>query len=354
MSEDVSTSPAASISRPLRGMPGRLFTGQATGVIVATVALALVVGMFKHSFLSSNQLLTMLQSSVYVGLIAAGMTYLIAMREIDLSVGSIFGLSVVGLSMAMSHGIKAWLTIPIGLALGLLMGGANALIVRYLGIPLIVTTLATMSVFRGAAIAVTHGQPVYNLPATDSFFTVLGGKAGPVPVGLIIGVVVLIPVAVLMNHTPFGFRVRAIGSNPDAAASSGISISRVRLQVLLLVGLLCAIAAVLGLAFFQSGDPNIGTGYELQAIAAAVIGGTPLRGGSASVVGAAVGAVLLNIVASALVFFSVPANWSSLATGVVILLAVGIDSLIRRRRAHSLSAAVATSSNALQQKESQS
>jgi ribose transport system permease protein len=136
----------------------------------------------------------------------------------------------------------------------------------------------------------------------------------------------------VLHRTPFGYRVLAIGSNPEAAQFAGISVSRTRMQVLVISGLLAGLGGVLGLAFFTSGDPNIGTGFELQAIAAAVIGGTPLRGGSGTILGAVVGAVLLNVVATGLSYFSVPANWSAFATGLVILLAVGVDSLVRRRR----------------------
>jgi ribose/xylose/arabinose/galactoside ABC-type transport system permease subunit len=120
----------------------------------------------------------------------------------------------------------------------------------------------------------------------------------------------------------------------------GISIPRVRVQALVLMGVLCGIAGVLGLAFYDSGDPSIGTGSELTAIAAAIIGGTALAGGTATVLGAAVGAILLGVVSSALVFFNVPLNWSAFATGAVIIVAVGLDSLLRqgrrRRRARQL------------------
>jgi ribose transport system permease protein len=144
--------------------------------------------------------------------------------------------------------------------------------------------------------------------------------------------IVVIVLTVLLRMTPFGYRVRSIGSNPEAASFSGISVGLVRAQGLVLVGLLAGLAGALGLAFFISGDPNIGTGFELQAIAAAVIGGTPLRGGSGTVVGAVVGTILLTVVANGLVFFNVPLNWTSFATGGVILLAVALDSLVRRRR----------------------
>lgn len=312
--------------------PLRLMRGQASGVVLATVALTVLIGALHPAFLSGSQLLSVLQSSVYVGLIAAGMAYLIAMREIDLSVGSIYGLTGIAMAMLIAKGVNPWLAALAGLAVGAALGAINATIVRFLAIPLIVTTLATLSVFRGAAIAATKGQPVYGLPTENSFFTILGGKVGPIPVGVLVAILVLVPVALALHHTPFGFRVRAIGSNPEAAALAGISTSKVRMQVLVLVGVLCAVSAILGLAFFQSGDPNIGSGFELQAIAAAIIGGTPLRGGSGTVVGAAVGAVLLNVVASALVFVGIQANWTALATGLVILLAVGVDSIVRSRR----------------------
>lgn len=311
----------------------RILRAPSSSVIIATILLVLAIGILRPRFLRASQLLDILQASTYVGLLAAGMAFLISMREIDLSVGSMFGLCLISTGMLISAGYNTWLSAGAGILLGGVLGGANAAIVAYIGIPTIVATLATLSVYRGLAIAVTDGQQVVSLPVTDSFFTIVGGNAFGIPVSVIVLVVVVLAVGVALHHTPFGYRVLAIGSNPDAARFSGISITRVRTQVLILVGLLAGVAGVLGLAFFTSGDPNIGGGFELQAIAAAVIGGTPLRGGSGTVVGAAAGAVLLNVVATGLSYFSVPANWSAFATGVVILLAVGIDSLARRRRA---------------------
>ena len=147
-------------------------------------------------------------------------------------------------------------------------------------------------------------------------------------------ILVAIVLTVVLRFTPYGYRVRSIGSNPEAATFSGISIPRVRVQTLVLVGGLAGLSGMLGLAFFISGDPNIGSGFELQAIAAVVIGGTPLRGGSATVVGAVLGAILLSAVNSGLAYFDVPVNWSNFATGSVILAAVALDSLIRGRRRH--------------------
>jgi ribose transport system permease protein len=310
----------------------RVIRTPSSSVIAATLALVIAIGILRPTYLQSSQILDVLQASTYVGLLAAGMAYLISMREIDLSVGSMFGLCLIAVAILIRDGWNPWLAAGAGIVLGAVLGGVNAVIVTYVRIPTIVATLATLSVFRGLAIAIADGNQVAGLPVTDPFFDIVGGKVWDIPFSVIILVLVIIAVGITLHYTPFGYRVLAIGSNPEAARFAGISIARVRTQVLILVGLLAGLAAVLGLAFFTSGDPNIGGGFELQAIAAAVIGGTPLAGGRGTVLGAAVGAILLNVVATGLSYFNVPANWSAFATGVAILIAVGIDSLARRRR----------------------
>jgi ribose transport system permease protein len=232
----------------------------------------------------------------------------------------------------MSHGMNPWLAALLGVGFGALMGLLNALVVQIIAIPAIVATLATLSMFRGLALALSGGQQVTGLPTESSFFVKFGGNALGIPVSVWVTLAIGILLTALLRLTPFGYRVRSIGSNPEAATFSGISIPRVRIQALVLMGALAGLAGVIGLAFFQSGDPNIGTGFELQAIAAAIIGGTSLQGGSGTVVGAIIGAILLSVVSSGLVYFNVPVNWSAFATGAVILLAVSLDSLVRRRR----------------------
>src|SRR5689334_7806003 len=273
----------------------------------------------------------MLQQSVYIGVLAAGMSFLISMREIDLSVGSIFGLTLIISALLMKHGMNPWLAGLIGILLGAACGLLNAVLVQVITIPAIVATLATLSMFRGLALALSNGEQVSGLPLTHPFFK-LGGDLWFLPVSVWVMLLVGVVLTAVLRLTPFGYRVRSIGSNPEAATFSGISIPRVRVQALVLMGALAGLAGMLGLAFFESGDPNIGTGFELEAIAATIIGGTPLRGGSATVVGAIIGAILLSEVNSGLVYFNVPVNWSAFATGAVILLAVSLDSLLRRRR----------------------
>jgi ribose transport system permease protein len=260
------------------------------------------------------------------------MAFLISMREIDLSVGSMFGLTLIISALFMKHGMNPWIAAGLGIGMGAAMGLLNAILVQVITIPAIVATLATLSMFRGLALALSDGQQVTGLPIQNSFFTKFGGNLLGLPVSVWILIVTAVVLTAVLRLTPFGYRVRSIGSNPEAATFSGISIPRVRVQALVLSGALAGLAGILGLAFFESGDPNIGSGFELEAIAAAVIGGTPLRGGSATVLGAIVGAILLSVVNSGLVYFNVPVNWSAFATGAVILLAVSLDSLVRRRR----------------------
>jgi ribose transport system permease protein len=319
-------------SSSARSGVARILEFESNSVLVATIVLAVAIGVLHPNFFSLDQIRDVLQQSVYIAVLAAGMCFLLSMREIDLSVGSIFGLVLIICALLMSHGMNPWLAALLGVGFGALMGLLNALVVQIIAIPAIVATLATLSMFRGLALALSGGQQVTGLPTESSFFVKFGGNALGIPVSVWVTLAIGILLTAVLRLTPFGYRVRSIGSNPEAATFSGISIPRVRIQALVLMGALAGLAGVLGLAFFQSGDPNIGTGFELQAIAAAIIGGTSLQGGSGTVVGAIIGAILLSVVSSGLVYFNVPVNWSAFATGAVILLAVSLDSLVRRRR----------------------
>jgi ribose transport system permease protein len=310
----------------------RPFEYDSSSVLVATIVLVLLIGAFHHSFFDADQLLSIAQQSVYIAVLAGGVAFLLSMREIDLSIGSLFGLCVVSAALLMQHGLNPWLAALLTLGVGALGGLVNALLVQVVAIPAIVATLGTLSVYRGLAQALSGGEQITNLPVGNKFFQVFGGKSGGMPNAVMFTLGLLVLLTVVLRFTPFGYRVRSIGSNPEAARFSGISVPKVRIQALVLMGMLCGVAAIFGVAFFESADPNIGSGFELQAIAAAIIGGTPLAGGTATVFGAAIGAYLLGAVTTGLVFFNIPINWTSFATGLVIIVAVAIDSLLRSRR----------------------
>jgi ribose transport system permease protein len=312
---------------------GRTLLGQDyLGVMVATVALVLLIGAFYPRFLQFDQLMAILNSATYIGILACGMAFLLAMRELDLSVGSVYALTALSCALLVQHGFNPWVSALFAVVVGGLLGLFNALLIQYFGLPSIVATLATLAMFRGLTLALSEGTQVSGPAIDDPFSQVIGGDIAGIPTTGIVLVVVAVVLTVVLRSTPFGYRVRSIGSNPDAAQFSGIPVNRVRMQAFVLTGALGGLAGVLTLGYFGAADPNTGTGYELLAIAAAVIGGTSLAGGKATIVGAALGAVLLGVVGSGLAYFSVPINWNQFAQGAVILGAVALDSAVRRRR----------------------
>jgi ribose transport system permease protein len=316
----------------LRRIGRTLLAQEYLGVLVATIALVLLIGAFYPRFLQFDQLMSILNSATYIGILACGMAFLLAMRELDLSVGSTYALTALVCAMLVQDGFNSWLSALLAIVAGGLLGLFNALLIQYFGLPSIVATLATLAMYRGLTLALSEGTQVLGPPLEDSFSQVFTGDVAGVPVTGIVLIVVAALLTVVLRSTPFGYRVRAIGSNPDAAAFSGIPVNRVRMQAFILTGVLGGLAGVLTIGYLGAADPNTGTGYELQAIAAAVIGGTSLAGGRATIVGAALGSILLGVVASGLAYFSVPINWNQFALGAVILGAVSLDSYVRRRR----------------------
>lgn len=316
---------------PRSGVLTRFLRSSEASVTLATLGLILVIGAMHPQLLQPAQLLNLVSQTVFVAVLAAGATFLLAMREIDLSLESTFALTLVAAALLMKSGMDPWLAALLGLMLGLLLGWVNGVVVETFKIPSLIATLATLSLFRGLVFAISGGQQVTGLPLDHPFFTALGGSVFGFPVPVLILLVVVTVLTLLVARTPFGYRVRQIGSNPAAAAFSGIPVAQVRFAAFMLAGLLAGVAGLLGLSYFTSADPNIGAGYSLSAIAAVVIGGTPLRGGSATILGSVIGALLLTVVTSGLVYFNVPANWSQFATGAVILVAVSLDSIMRRR-----------------------
>lgn len=311
----------------------RRFVRDETGVTAILIALVLGVGLLHPAFFVTDNLLSTARSAVFIGLMAAGMVFALAMREVDLSVGGNFALSIVAGAILMRSGVPPWLAVPLMLVLSTLLGVLNGIITTYARIPSFIVTLATALLYRGIALALADGKQIFEFPQDSSFFTWYGARTFGVPTSILVLLVSVAVLTVVFTRTRFGAQVRAIGSNPDAATFTGLPVDRIRIQALGLSGLMAGVAGTAALAFFISGDPTLGEGFELTAIAAAIIGGTPLAGGRGSVPGALVGALILGVVTSALVFFRIPINWTSFATGGVILFAVAADAFIRRYRA---------------------
>ena len=317
----------------VRGAVHAIFAQDYIGVLIATVVLTLGIGLLHPNFLAFSQLIDILSQASFVAILACGMAFLLAMRELDLSAGSMYGLTSMCAALLMHMGTPSWFGALTGLVIGALLGLTNGLLIQIFRLPSIISTLATLSIYRGLVYALSNGLQVVSLPLTDPFAVFVGGSLFGIPTNVWVMLAVVALFTIILHTTPFGYRVRAIGSNPEAAQFSGLPMRRVRLLAFVLMGVLGGLAGMLSLGYFGSSDPNLGVGYELLAIAAAVIGGTPLRGGKATIIGAALGAILLGVVNSGMAYFNVPINWTDFATGLVILLAVALDSMLRRARA---------------------
>jgi ribose/xylose/arabinose/galactoside ABC-type transport system permease subunit len=325
--------PTTDIATAQRLTLRRLISADWTSAVFALVVVLAVVGVAHPNFLAPGQMVNVLQSAVYAALIAMGLVFLIPQNEIDLSVGGNYVLTGIVAALLMREGMTPALAIGIALSISVLIGLANALTSQVIGIPSLIGTLAMSWMLRGLALALSNGTQVTGVPLSDPIISILGGgRVLGLPVSVVLMLAMAVILALVMHKTPFGYRIREIGSNPDAAAFSGIPIRATRTWGFVLAALMAGLSGIVALAFFTVGDPQSGGGIELFAVAGAVIGGTPLAGGKATVFGALVGAVLLTAVAIGLVYFQIPATWAQFATGAVILGAVSVDGLVQRQK----------------------
>ena len=273
-------------------------------------------------------------------MLAIGMVYLLAIREIDLSVGWIFNFSAVFSGLLMVAGVDPWIAAFAGVAFGALLGAFNGLLAVGLRLPAIIVTLGTYSMFQGLSLVVNNGRAVVPPDQDSSFFNAISTKVfGIVPVAALVFVALAIVMHFVLHRTKFGYRVQAVGSNPEAAELAGISNAMVRLQTLVLMGAICGLSGVMYIGFRGAIDPNEGSDFVLVVVAAVIIGGTPLSGGYGTVIGAVVGMLIIQVISSGLIFFGIDATWSTFVTGAVIVVAVVLDQLVKWQRNRALARA---------------
>ncbi len=301
------------------------------GVFIALMALGLTLSLTTHGlfFNASNLLQVARQSSPY-GIMAVGMVYVLVLGEVDLSVGSIYVLANIVMALALRRHAPMPVAILSGLATGLACGVLNGALTAMLQIPTIIVTIGTMSVYRGIALMACNASPVSDFSKSGAFFEMGGGSPLGIPAGVIVMGIVAVAGWIGLHRTVAGRRVQAIGGNPQAGRLSGLSVNRYRIGVMALNGLIASISGLMALAFLQSADPSDGQGFELWVIASAIIGGTALRGGSGSVSGALLGALIIAVIQNGLLLLGAPANANIAVTGAVIILAVALDALVKR------------------------
>lgn len=299
------------------------------GILLPLVAFAIVFSCIDSSFLGSNSMAAMLRAVAFVGIIAVGQTWLMVAGEIDLSVGSVAGLCAVVASWTMKQaGWPLEAGLAAGLATGMLAGFCNGFVAIRLGIPAFIATLGMLYIARGLNYLLCKGYPIYPIPESLTAF----GKAEPF--GLSWAFIILAAAVIAgdfcLRKTVFGRKVMATGGNAEVARIAGINTDAVKISCYVLTGTLAALAGILLMTQLNVGQPEIGTGWELDVIASVVIGGVSLFGGVGTVAGTFLGLIIMQVVRSGLVISGVNTHWQTVAVGVIMIIAVGID-LLRRR-----------------------
>lgn len=312
------------------------------GILVVLIVLIAAMSILSPILRDGQQLFLTPRNLVQVALqasinmiLAVGMTFVITSGGIDLSIGSIVALCSVLSAMAMRDlAIGPWLGFGLALSIGALCGFINGLLITQLRLPPFIVTLGTLGIFRGAALIISDGRSVYGF---DRSFQEIFSARLPLssdlelPVAVLIAAVIGILAWIVLTQTRFGKYTIAIGGSEETTRLAGVPVQRYKLGIYTLCGLLAGVAGALLLARLRSGDPTFGTGFELNAIAATVMGGTSLSGGSGTILGTLVGSLIISVVQNAMNLFNVQSYWQQLIVGAVILFAVILDQWRRRQ-----------------------
>lgn len=293
------------------------------GPLIGLVLLVIILSAMSQQFLSFGNLTNVaLQTSVNA-LLAVGMTFVILTAGIDLSVGSILALtSVITAGMMVAH-VNPWLAVLIGLVVGALAGLVNGLFVAYAGLAPFIVTLGTMTLFRGLTEIYTNGNPIFNLPRGFSKFG--AGTFLSIPIPVWVTVFVFIAAWVILHRAISGRRIYAIGGNETVAYLAGIPVRRYLLAVYVIAGILSALGGIILTSRLGSAEPTFGTGYELDAITAVVLGGTSLFGGEGTIIGTLIGALILGVIDNGLNLLNVNSFYQDAVKGLIILAAIMLD-----------------------------
>jgi len=301
----------------------RLFENKETGVIIALIVLIVFFSLTAENFLSSSNFINVARQVSIIAIMALGMTVVIIAGGIDLSVGSVMGLSgVFAAVLMMNYNLPVFVAGLGGVIVGGVLGLFNGTINAFFKVPSFIATLAMLSIARGIALLYTEAKPIYNLP--DSFTNLGTGYVGHVPIPVIVMMLIFSLFYFLMRYTKIGRYAYSIGGNADVARLSGINVRRYMISFFVISGIMAGLAGVILAARMASGEPTAGVGYELDVIAAVVLGGTSLAGGRGSMLGTMAGAFVMGVLSNGLAMLNVPPFVQMILSGLIILLAVGI------------------------------
>lgn len=299
-----------------------------SAILGALVALIVAIGAVERNFLSGSNLYLVSRQISFVAVVAIGELFVILHGGIDLSVGSIMALAGMVAGYLMKLGVPPPAAVALGIAAGLVMGAINGALIAYVRIAPFIATLGMLSFASGVVLGLTKGWPITEIPA--SFAPLAQGSFLALPVPVWITLLLAAVAHVVLTATAFGRRTYAIGGNEQATFLSGIDVRRIKLALYMISAGCASLAGIVLVARFSSAQADTGKGWELDAIAAAVIGGTSLSGGAGSVLGVLIGACIMGVIKNGLVLMKVSSYWQTAIIGVVIVLAVILDRAKRR------------------------
>ncbi|MEX2694814.1 ABC transporter permease [Rhizobium mongolense] len=305
------------------------FSVRDAGTLIGLIAIVVIFGLLAPDFLSQRNLLNILQQSSINACLALGMTLVIISGGIDLSVGPTAAIAAVITATLLVAGIPVPLAILAGLGIGVVCGLVNGVLVAYAGLQPFIVTLGTLSTYRAIALIYTGGNPVLGVP--QGFRALFNGSLMGIPNPVIMVAVVAFLAWVLLKKTPLGEYLLAVGGNEEAAYVAGVPIAVTKITAYVISGALAALASMILIGRLGAAEPILGNLWELDAIAAAAIGGASLMGGKGSVIGTILGAIILGAMRNGLTLMNVQAFYQLLATGLIILVAMMIDRVTRGR-----------------------
>lgn len=301
------------------------------GILLALALLFAVGALSSPYFLTINNLVGILQNITFLGFLSIGVGLVLMAGEMDISVGSVFGLSSVVTALVLRNGYPIAIGIGSGLLVGLVCGLINGIVAQAIKVPVVVVTLATLGICRAIALGLANGSPIGGLPDSPFFFDWLGqGTVAHVSYITVLFLLLALATEVVLRWTSSGFRVLAMGSNPLAAHLIGFHVARTRVMLLAVSGLVSGLSGVCSVAYLNTASPTGGTGYELSALAAVIIGGVKLTGGRGSVFGVLLGLCVIGIFQNLIVLWSISPNWTQGVSGLILIASMTLTWLARR------------------------
>ena len=309
----------------------RLFRARETGIAFVVLAMVVFLSLATDTFFTASNLAVVSRVIALNAIIAIGMTLVILIGGIDLSVGSVVALTsvMVGLTMVRAD-MPILMSILIGILTGMLIGFINGILIVKTKVPPFIITLGMMGLARGAALVITKGTSISGFPR--EYLPIGQGFVFTfIPIPVVIATVIAIIAHIMLSRTTFGRRIYLLGSNEEATLLSGINVNRMKVVVFTICSSLAAVEAIVETSRMSTGQPASGTGYELTAIGSVIIGGASMAGGEGTILGTILGAILLGLITNGLILLGISAYWQQVFSGTIIILAVALDTWRRNR-----------------------